>query len=32
MIALSAYAKQLAESELPDGCFGARIQRAAARG
>lgn len=32
MMELSAYAQMLAESELPEDCFGARIQRAAAAG
>jgi cytochrome P450 len=32
ILALSAYAQQLAGSELPEHCFGARIQRAAERG
>jgi len=32
ILAMSAYAQQLAGSELPDDCFGARIQRAVERG
>jgi cytochrome P450 len=32
ILAMSAYAEQLAGSELPDHCFGARIQRAVERG
>ena len=32
ILAMSAYAGQLAESELPEDCFGARIQRAAEQG
>ncbi len=32
ILAMSAYAQQLAASELPEHCFAARIQRAAARG
>lgn len=32
VLALSAYAQELASATLPEGCFGARIQRAAANG
>jgi len=32
ILAMSAYAQQLAGSELPEDCFGARIQRAVERG
>jgi cytochrome P450 len=32
ILAMSAYAQRLAELELPEHCFGARIQRAAAQG
>ena len=32
ILAMSAYAQHLAASELPEHCFGARIQRAAERG
>jgi cytochrome P450 len=32
ILAMSAYAQQLADMELPEGCFGAGIQRAVAAG
>lgn len=32
VLELAAYSQMLAEADLPDGCFGARIQRAAAAG